>query len=82
MYTGSYAAGRKKLVGEAIKIASNVLISQVIGCTLLNVAYGKIMKAREHSKANQLEKQNYQEKINQLVEANNLKNANKIEGMV
>ena len=76
------AAGRKKLVGEAIKIASNVLISQVIGCTLLNVAYGKIMKAREHSKANQLEKQNYQEKINQLVEANNLKNANKIEGMV
>ena len=37
-------AGTSKLVTESIKIVSNILVSQVIGCTLLNVIYGKVMK--------------------------------------
>ena len=46
------AGGKRKLITESIKIVSNVLVSQVIGCTLLNVIYGKIMKGwTQHKEA-------------------------------
>lgn len=52
--------GKAKLTTETIKIITNVLVSQVIGCTLLNVIYGKIMKGwtKHKEKQAQIEQQN------------------------
>jgi len=36
--------GRGKVLGETAKILGNVFFSQLVGCTLLNVIYGKTMK--------------------------------------
>lgn len=36
--------GRQKLLGEALVITTNVLFAAPVGCTLLNVIYGKFMK--------------------------------------
>jgi len=36
--------GRGKVLGETAKILGNIFFSQLVGCTLLNVIYGKTMK--------------------------------------
>ncbi|MBO7672444.1 hypothetical protein J6S88_03450 [bacterium] len=65
------AAGNKRLVGESLKIVSNVLISQFVGCTLLNVIYGKMMKHNEIKKQDKLAHEQMKEKIAALEAANN-----------
>ncbi len=70
-----------KLRTESIKIVSNVLVSQIIGCTLLNVIYGKAMKGwakyKEQKKLNELQNNNIN---NQIIE--NVNTENKNEGKV
>ncbi|MBO5737885.1 hypothetical protein J6R97_00940 [bacterium] len=70
-----------KLRTESIKIVSNVLVSQIIGCTLLNVIYGKAMKGwakyKEQKKLNELQNNNIN---NQAIE--NINSENKNEGKV
>lgn len=46
----SAVSGKGKLASEVVKITNNVIISQVIGCTALNVIYGKMMKRAESKK--------------------------------
>lgn len=71
--------GKTKLVTESSKIAVNVLVSQVIGCTLLNVIYGKVMKAREKGKEKQAKIDNLKLQVEAL---SNTNKANNIEGVV
>ncbi len=70
------AAGNKKLVGESLKIASNVIVSQFIGCTLLNVIYGKVMKHAEQNKQQTITENELRDKVDALY------NAKKAEGSV
>ena len=58
--------GKSKLTTETIKIIVNVLVSQVIGCTLLNVIYGKVMKAINNHKE--------QKRLMELQQNNNISN--------
>ena len=64
------AAGNKRLVGESLKILSNVIVSQFVGCTLLNVIYGKVMKKAEIKKQDRLAVQQMKEQIASLENAN------------
>ena len=66
------AAGNKRLVGETLKIASNVIVSQFIGCTLLNVIYGKVMKKAEIKKQDKLAIAQMKEQIAALEQANSV----------
>lgn len=66
------AAGNKRLVGETLKIVSNVLVSQFIGCTLLNVIYGKVMKRAEIKKQDKLAAAEMKERIASLEQANSV----------
>jgi len=66
------AAGNKRLVGETLKIASNVIVSQFIGCTLLNVIYGKVMKRAEIKKQDKLAMAQMKERIASLEQANSV----------
>lgn len=66
------AAGNKRLVGETLKIASNVIVSQFIGCTLLNVIYGKVMKRAEIKKQDKLATAEMKERIASLEQANSV----------
>lgn len=70
------AAGNKRLVGESLKIVSNVLVSQFIGCTLLNVIYGKVMKRAEIKKQHRLANEQLQARVAAL------ENVNTVEGRV
>lgn len=63
------AAGRNKLVTESLKIASNVIVSQFIGCTLLNVIYGKTMKHIRQTNEQKLNDKEIQAKVEALYEA-------------
>ena len=65
----SNVAGKGKCVTEAIKIASNVIISQIIGCTLLNVIYGKTMKGYENHKENKAEHNQLRQDVDKLMES-------------
>ena len=66
------AAGNKRLVGESLKILSNVIVSQFIGCTLLNVIYGKVMKKAEIKKQDKLAVQQMKEQIASLEQNNSV----------
>lgn len=66
------AAGNKRLVGETLKIASNVIVSQFIGCTLLNVIYGKVMKRAEIKKQDKLAMAQMKERIASLEQSNSV----------
>lgn len=49
---------RGKLLTQSIIIGSNVLFSTPVGCTMLNVFYGKSMKAMKASKEAKIAKEN------------------------
>ena len=53
------SAGYNQIAKQTPKILNNVLVSSVIGCTFLNVIYGKSMKAIENKRASK--KNNAQE---------------------
>lgn len=61
------ASGKSKCVTETVKILNNVVISQVIGCTLLNVIYGKVMKARTNKNEKKAEQAVIQKKLDSLL---------------